>query len=72
MKVPIATTENGRTRKIDADKRRDLAARYNPNGGVPTTVFTRSNDTELHRIVGYPRGGAEEFIPEMMVALSNA
>ena len=58
--------------KINADKRRDLAARYNPTGGVPTTVFIRSDDTELHRIVGYPRGGAEVYIHEMMVALSNA
>jgi parallel beta-helix repeat protein len=58
--------------KIDADKRRDLAARYNPAGGVPTTVFIRSDDTEVHRVVGYPQGGAEAFIQEMMVALSNA
>ena len=58
--------------KIDADKHRDLATRYNPAGGVPTTVFIRSDDTEVHRIVGYPRGGAEAFIQEMMVALSNA
>jgi thiol-disulfide isomerase/thioredoxin len=57
--------------KIDADERRDLAARYNPRGGVPTTVFVRSDDTEVHRISGYPRGGAEAFIQEMLVALSN-
>ena len=58
--------------KIDSDKRRDLAAIYNPTGGVPTVVFIRSDDTELHRIGGYPRGGAEAFIQEMVIALSNA
>ena len=58
--------------KINADKRRDLAARYNPSGGVPTTVFLRSDGTESHRLGGYPRGGAEAFVQEMMVALNNA
>jgi len=58
--------------QIDADYHRDLAARYNPRGGVPTIVFIRSNDTELHRISGYPQGGAEAFIREMRVALINA
>jgi thiol:disulfide interchange protein len=58
--------------KINADKHRDLAARYNPTGGVPATVFLRSDGTEAHRLGGYPRGGAEAFVHEMMVALNNA
>ena len=58
--------------KINADKRRDLAAKYNPTGGVPAIVFLRSDGTEAHRIGGYPRGGSEAFVHEMMVALNNA
>ncbi len=58
--------------KINADKRHDLAAKYNPTGGVPTIVFLRSDGTETHRLGGYPRGGADAFVHEMMVALNNA
>ena len=58
--------------KINADKERTLAARYNPQGGVPAVVFLRSDGTEVHRIGGYPRGGADAFLHEMMVALSKA
>jgi len=58
--------------KINADKRHDLAARYNPTGGVPVIVFLRSDGMEIHRLGGYPRGGAEAFVQEMMVALNNA
>ena len=58
--------------KINADKRHDLAAKYNPSGGVPVIVFLRSDGTEAHRLGGYPRGGAEAFVHEMMVALNNA
>ena len=58
--------------KINADKRNDLAARYNPTGAVPTIVFLRSDGTETHRLGGYPRGGAEAFVHEMMTALNNA
>jgi uncharacterized protein YyaL (SSP411 family) len=56
--------------KINADKRRDLAAKYNPAGGVPTIVFLRSDGTETYR-TGY-KGGAEAFVHDMMVALNNA
>ncbi len=56
--------------KINADKRRDLAARYNPTGGVPTVVFLRSDGTETYR-TGY-KGGADAFVQDMMVALNNA
>jgi thiol:disulfide interchange protein len=56
--------------KINADKRRDLAAKYNPAGGVPTIVFLRSDGTETHR-TGY-KGGADAFVHDMMVALNNA
>ncbi len=58
--------------KFNADKHRDLAARYNPTGGVPAIVFLRSDGTEIHRLGGYPRGGAEAFLHNMMVALNNA
>nr|QNO49199.1 thiol:disulfide interchange protein DsbD [Methanosarcinales archaeon ANME-2c ERB4] len=58
--------------KFNADKHRDLAAKYNPTGGVPTIVFLRSDGTETHRLGGYPRGGAEAFMHEMVVALNNA
>ena len=58
--------------KINAGKHRDLAARYNPTGGVPIIVFLRSDGTEAHRLGGYPRGGADAFVHEMMVALNNA
>ena len=58
--------------KINADKHRDLAARYNPTGGVPIIVFLRSDGTEAHRLGGYPRGGADAFVHDMMVALNNA
>ena len=57
--------------KIDADKQRDLAAQYNPRGGVPVVIFLRSDGTEVHRLGGYPRGGPDAFAQEMMVALNN-
>ena len=58
--------------KINADNHRDLAAKYNPTGGVPAIVFLRSDGTETHRLGGYPRGGAEAFVHDMMTALNNA
>ncbi|MEA1909011.1 MAG: thioredoxin family protein [Euryarchaeota archaeon] len=57
--------------KIDADQQRDLAAKYNPRGGVPVVIFLRADDTEVHRLAGYPRAGASAFAQEMMVALSK-
>ena len=56
--------------KFNADKHRDLAAKYNPTGGVPAIVFLRSDGTETYR-TGY-KGGAEAFVHDMMVALNNA
>ena len=62
--------------KFNADKRRDLAAKYNaptptnPRPGVPAIVFLKSDGTETHR-TGY-KGGAEPFVQDMMVALNNA
>lgn len=62
--------------KFNADKRRDLATKYNsptptnPRPGVPAIVFLRSDGTETHR-TGY-KGGAEAFVQDMMVALNNA
>ena len=62
--------------KFNADKRRDLAAKYNsptptnPRPGVPAIVFLRSDGTEVYR-TGY-KGGAEAFVQDMMVALNNA
>ncbi|MEA3325486.1 MAG: thioredoxin family protein [Euryarchaeota archaeon] len=62
--------------KFNADKRRDLAAKYNsptptnPRPGVPSIVFLKSDGTETHR-TGY-KGGAEPFVQDMMVALNNA
>jgi len=58
--------------KFNADKHRDLAAKYNPTGGVPATVFLRPDGTEIHRLGGYPRVGAEAFGHNMMIALNNA
>jgi thiol:disulfide interchange protein len=61
--------------KFNADKRRDLAAKYNsptptnPRPGVPAIVFLKSDGTETHR-TGY-KGGAEPFVQDMMVALNN-
>ncbi|MEA1870314.1 MAG: thioredoxin family protein [Euryarchaeota archaeon] len=61
--------------KFNADKRRDLAAKYNsptptnPRPGVPAIVFLRSDGTEVYR-TGY-KGGAEAFVQDMMVALNN-
>ena len=55
--------------KFNADKHRDLAAKYNPTGRVPTIVFLRSDGTETYR-TGY-KGGAEAFVHDMMVALNN-
>ena len=57
--------------KIDADQHRDLAAKYNPRGGVPMVIFLRADGTEVHRLAGYPRAGASAFAQEMMVALSK-
>ena len=57
--------------KIDADQQRDLAKKYNPRGGVPVVIFLRADDTEVHRLAGYPRAGASAFAQEMMVALSK-
>lgn len=57
--------------KINDDERRDLAVKYNPSGGVPATVFLRADGTEIHRIRGYPGGGAEAFVREMMIALNK-
>ena len=57
--------------KIDADQQRDLATKYNPRGGVPIVIFLRADDTEVHRLAGYPRAGASAFTQEMMVALSK-
>ena len=62
--------------KFNADKRRDLATKYNsptptnPRPGVPAIVFLRSDGTETYR-TGY-KGGAEAFVQDMMVALNNA
>lgn len=56
--------------KFNADKHRDLAAKYNPTGRVPAIVFLRSDGTEALR-TGY-KGGAEPFVHDMMVALNNA
>ena len=56
--------------KFNADKHSDLAAKYNPAGGVPAIVFLRSDGTETYR-TGY-KGGAEAFVHDMMVALNNA
>ena len=55
--------------KIDADRHRDLAAKYNPRGYVPTIVFLRADDTVVHGFIGYK--GPDEFMKEMMVALSK-
>lgn len=57
--------------KIDADQQRDLAAKYNPRGGVPVVIFLRADDTEVHRLAGYPRAGASAFAQEMVVALGK-
>ena len=55
--------------KLNAGKHRDLAAKYNPSGGVPTIVFLRSDGTETYR-TGY-KGGADAFVHDMMIALNN-
>nr|QNO47732.1 thiol:disulfide interchange protein DsbD [Methanosarcinales archaeon ANME-2c ERB4] len=58
--------------KVHRDRRRDLAAKYNPSGGVPTVVFLHADDTEVYRFIGCPRAGAIEFVhDEMTVALSK-
>jgi thiol:disulfide interchange protein len=57
--------------KINADRQRNLAAKYNPRGGVPAVIFLRADDSEVHRLGGYPREGASAFAHEMMVALSK-
>ncbi|RZN42128.1 MAG: thioredoxin family protein [Methanosarcinales archaeon] len=57
--------------KIDADQQRDLAAKYNPRGSVPIVIFLRADDTEVHRLAGYPRAGASAFAQEMRVALGK-
>lgn len=58
--------------KINSDKEPALARRYNPQGGIPAVVFLRSDGTVVHSLGGYPRGGPDAFMQEMMVALGKA
>lgn len=58
--------------KINMDKEHALARKYNPQGGVPAVVFLGSDGTVVHSLGGYPRGGPDAFVQEMMVALGKA